>query len=170
MKDRLIIGEITKPQGIRGEVKIKPYTDNPERFKKLKNVYVDNVNYSVMQARVLPDAVFLILKGIADRNSAELLRGKMLEIDRVDAVDLDEGKYFIVDVLGSDLVTENDQILGKIIDINVTGRQDVYTVKNSSGNLMIFPLLKDVLMEIDVENKKVVVFEKRFKEICLYED
>ncbi len=170
MEQRLVIGEITKPQGIRGEVKIKPYTDNPERFKKLKNVYIDSVNYSVMQARVLSDAVFLILKGVADRNSAEILRGKMLEIDRLDAVELDDGKYFIVDVLGSKLTTENDQILGVVTDINTSGKQDVYTVKNDSGKLMIFPLLKDVLKCIDVENKKVVVFEKRFKEICLYED
>ena len=170
MENKLIVGEITKPQGVMGELKVRPYTDDANRFKKLKSVYIDGVEYGIIRVRVAPDAVFLVLKGVADRNSAELLRGKMLEVARENCVPLDEGKYFIVDVLGSSLETENGVVLGTIFDIVTSGRKDIYYAKTKDGKSLVFPLLKDVLVEIDINAKKVVVKEKRFNEICLYED
>ena len=169
MNERLIIGEILKPQGIIGEIKVKPYTDDEKRFYDLKRVFISGEEYTVLRARVA-DAVYLILKGVADRNAAELLRGKFLEVEREDAIELPDGNYFVVDVLGSDLVTEKGKVIGKVIDINTDARKDIYTVKCIGGETMRFPLLKDLLVEIDTVNKKVVVYGKRLGEISVYED
>lgn len=169
MDERLIIGEILKPQGIIGEIKVKPYVDDEKRFYDLKRVFIAGVEYSVLRARV-SDAVYLILKGVSDRNTAELLRGKFLEVEREDAVELPEGNYFVVDVLGSSLVTDEDTVIGTVIDINTSARKDIYTVKCVNGKIMRFPLLKDLLISIDVANKKVKVFAKRLGEVSVYED
>ena len=88
--DRLIIGEVLKPQGIRGELKIKTFTDFPEDVKAFGTVYIDNVAYKILSFRVGTDgAAYVGLRGIPDRNAAELFRGKKLEGDREDAPPLD---------------------------------------------------------------------------------
>lgn len=170
MEKRLTIGEITKPQGITGSVKVRPYTDDVSRFKSLKKVYIEGNEYTVLKSSVSPDAVIIWLKGVADRNAAELLRGKFLEVDREDAVPLKEGKYFIVDVIASDVVTEQGLFLGKVTDITTKSYADVYTAVNEKGKTLMFPLLKDLLVSIDVLNKKITVNKKRFDEVTVYED
>ena len=85
MRENLIVGTILKPQGIRGELKVKPYTDSPEDFKEFKNLYLDGEKRRVLSVRVGDGMVFLGLPGVPDRNAAELLRGKNLELDRDEA-------------------------------------------------------------------------------------
>ena len=85
MRENLIVGTILKPQGIRGELKVKPYTDSPEDFKEFKNLYLDGEKRRVLSVRVGDGMVFLGLSGVPDRNAAELLRGKNLELDRDEA-------------------------------------------------------------------------------------
>ena len=85
MRENLIVGTILKPQGIRGELKVKPYTDFPEDFKEFKNLYLDGEKRRVLSVRVGDGMVFLGLSGVPDRNAAELLRGKNLELDRDEA-------------------------------------------------------------------------------------
>ena len=100
MRENLIVGTILKPQGIRGELKVKPYTDSPEDFKEFKNLYLDGEKRRVLSVRVGDGMVFLGLSGVPDRNTAELLRGKNLELDRDEAPEPEEGRYYIVDLLG----------------------------------------------------------------------
>lgn len=167
MEKRLIIGEIVKPQGITGSVKVKPYTDDVSRFKKLKRVFIDGAEYTALKTSVSPDAVILWLKGVADRNAAELLRGKFIEVERDDAAPLESGRFYIVDVIGSRVVGDDGKLYGVVTDISNKSYADLYTLDN--GKIM-FPLLKDLLVNIDVENKTVTVKSKRFGEVAVYED
>lgn len=170
MKDRLVIGEVLKPQGIAGALKVRPYVDDARRFSDLRKVYIDQTAYKVVKATVAADAVFVYLSGVADRNAAELFRGKMLEIDREDAVPLEEGRYFVADVLGCRAVADDGEELGVVEDIQTKPYADIYTLKRADGKRIVFPLLKDVLAGIDVEKGVVTLVKKRFSEVALYEN
>lgn len=169
MQEFLTIGVITKPQGIKGEVKVRPLTDDPTRFKKLKEVIVDGKSVKVLSARVILDGVLLLLDGVFDRNGAELLRGKELKVKRQNAVDLKEDNYFIVDILGSKVITDENRTVGEVIDVT-SAKTDIFTVKCIDGKIMRFPFLKTLLISVDVENKTILVSEKRLGEVSVYED
>ena len=169
MEEKLLIGEILKPQGILGEVKIKPYTDDNRRFLKLREVFVGETLYKVLGARVGGDFVFLAFSGVADRNAAELLRGKMLYVERENAVPLKKGVYFIVDVVGCNIVDEEGTVYGTVTEITQAAR-DIYTAKSPEGKIFRFPFLKDLVSEVDVENRTVTVRKKRLQEVVCYED
>lgn len=169
MEDFLKIGEITKPQGIHGEVKVKAYVDDFSRFDFLKEVYVGDKPFKVLKTRVIGEDVYIYLNGVADRNSAELLRGKELFVTRDNANPLEEGAFYIVDVLGSDVVLDDGQVIGKVTDIT-QANVDIYTVVKNNGKILRFPLLKDLLISIDVMAKKVNLKAKRFNEVACYED
>ena len=169
MQDYLQIGVIVKPQGVRGEVKVQPMTDDKMRFKKLKQVIIDGATCKVLSAKIMPDAVILALEGVFDRDEAELLRGKAIFVDRQNAVKLEKGNYFIVDIIGSTLVTDLKREVGVITDVT-TARTDIFTVKCTDGRILRFPFLKDLLIDVDVVNKIVTVFDKRLDEVSCYED
>ena len=169
MQQNLKIGLIVKPQGIKGEVKVQPLTDDINRFKNLKEVIIDDKTYRVLKAVIGGDTVFLSLSGIPDRNTAETFRGKFLCVTRENALPLEEGRYFIVDIIGCNIVTEQGQTIGEVTDI-FSARTDVFTVKCVNDKIMRFPFLKDAIVSIDVENKLIVVKAKRLSEISCYEN
>ncbi len=165
--DRLIIGEVLKPQGIRGELKIKTFTDYPEDVKAFKTVYIDDVAYKILSFRVGTDgAAYVGLRGIPDRNAAELFRGKKLEGEREDAPPLEDGQYYIVDVLGLSCETEEGETLGVVTDITNLA-SDVYTIEKA-GKKILFPAVKGVIKRVDLEAKKLIVDKKIFDEIAVY--
>ena len=161
----LVIGKILKPQGIRGEVKVKAYTDSGSTFKGLKRVFIGGEEYKILSVRVSPDAVFLGLRGVPDRNAAELLRDREITIPRDEAPEPEEGSYYIADLLGSDVVTEEGEVLGTLKDIRQAAT-DVYTL-SSGDREILFPAAKGVILLIDVELKKIVVDKKRFFEVAV---
>ena len=163
MEKQLLIGQITKPQGVRGEVKVKPYTDSAEDFIGLKRIFIDGMEYKILSVRCAPDAVFLNLRGVADRNAAELLRGKELVIPRDEAPELEEGVYYIADILGSEVVTEEGEVLGKLTDVKQAST-DIYTIEKD-GKEILFPVA-DVL-SVDPENMRVIVDKKRYQEVAV---
>lgn len=169
MENLIKIGEITKPQGIRGEVKIRAYVDDENRFYDLDEVFVGDTLYRVLSARVNGQEVFLSLKGVADRNDAELLRGKELFVTRDNATELGENEFFIVDVLGSTVQLDDGTKIGTVIDVTQS-RTDIFTVKKDNGKILRFPFLKDLLIKMDLENKTVLLRAKRFSEVACYED
>ena len=143
--NRLIIGEVLKPQGIRGELKIKTFTDYPEDVKAFKTVYIDDTPYKILSFRVGVDgAAYVGLRGIPDRNAAELFRGKKLEGEREDAPQLEEGQYYIVDIIGLDCETEEGEFLGKVKDVTNLS-SDVYTLEKDGKNIL-FPAVKGVVV------------------------
>ncbi len=167
MDDRLIIGEVLKPQGIRGELKIKTFTDAPELVKGFGVVYIDDTPYKILSFRIGGDgAAYIGLRGIPDRNAAELFRGKKLEGAREDAPPLEEGRYYIVDIIGLSVESEEGEALGTVTHIaNLSS--DVYTIEKA-GKSILFPAVKGVIAKVDLENKKLIVKKSVFDEIAVY--
>ena len=164
--ERLIIAEVLKPQGIRGELKIKTFTDFPDDVKAFKTVYIDDTPYKILSFRVGNDgAAFIGLRGIPDRNAAELFRGKTLEGEREDAPELAEGQYYIVDILGLSCQTEEGEILGTVTDISNLS-SDIYTIEKA-GKKILFPAVKGVVKKVDIPNKKLIVDKSIFEQIAV---
>lgn len=169
MEQTLKIGLIIKAQGIKGQVKVQPLTDDINRFKKLKEVIIEDKTYKVLSAIIGGGTVFLSLSGISDRNTAESMRGKFLHVLRENAIALEEGRYFIVDVLGCVLITENGQKIGEVIDVT-SARTDIFTVRCVNGRIMRFPFLKDLIVSVEISQKTITVYKKRLNEVSCYED
>ena len=164
--ERLVIAEVLKPQGIRGELKIKTFTDYPEDVKAFGVVYIDDKEYKILSFRVGTDgAAYVGLRGVTDRNMAEELRGKKLEGAREDAPELEEGQYYIVDIIGIDCVTETGEFLGKVKDIALLA-SEIYTLEKDGKNIL-FPAIKGVVLSVDVQNKRMVVDKARFDEVAV---
>ncbi|MDE6605842.1 MAG: ribosome maturation factor RimM [Clostridia bacterium] len=166
--DRLTIGYISKAQGVKGEVKISPLTDDASRFKKLKSVYLDGKSYAVKSVRLLPNGIFMAFEGIDDRNSAELLRNKEIQIERKDAVNLPKDRYFIVDVVGCEVFADDEKI-GKLIDVLQYGSADVYVISTPKGKAMI-PAIERIIKQVDVENKRVLLDKDAWADLVVYEE
>lgn len=163
----IVIGKILKPQGIRGEIKILPLTDEIERFKSVKYLIVKGQALPVLSLRIMDNYVYAKLDGIVDRNEAELLRDEYVSVKRVDAVKLDEGRYFIVDLLGCEIWSEGVK-LGILDDVLQNTRTDVYVVKGDK-NLM-FPVVDGLIISTDVVARRIEVSKDRLKEVVVYED
>ena len=161
MQKRLEVGQIVNTFGIKGEVKVTPFTDDINRFDNLKKVYVktkkDSKLYKVENARYHKNMVLLKLEGIENPEQAELLKNAFLEIDREDAIPLEEGQYFIADLIGLEVYTDEGKILGKVDDIYNTGANDIYVVKDELGKQVLLPGIKDVIKQVDLESKKITV-------------
>lgn len=169
MENTLKVGLIVKPQGIKGELKVQPLTDDINRFKKLKEIIIEGKNYRVTSATIAGNAVLLSIFGVSDRDTAETFRGKFILVDREHAVDLEEGRYFIADIIGCTLKTDHDSLVGEVVEVT-SARTDIFTVKCTDGVIMRFPFLKDAIVNVDVENKLIVVKAKRLSEIACYEN
>lgn len=157
---KLEIGQIVNTFGIKGMIKVVPYTDDIKRFEKLKTIYIKTRNktqeFNIEQVKYHKNMVLLKLKGIDRVEEAELLRNGYLEIDRKDGVK-DDDSYYIVDLLGLDVYTDENKLLGKLDDIFNTGSNDIYVVKDELGKQILLPAIADVIKEISLEEKKIVV-------------
>ena len=165
MTDKLIVGEVLKPQGIRGELKIKPFTDDAQVFRAFSRVFVGETEYKVLSVRTGGGAVFLGLKGVADRNAAELLRGQQITVLREEAPVPEERRYYIADLLGCRLVTQEGEVLGTLTDVRQAAT-DVYTVE-MDGKEVLFPAAEGVVTAVDVEGGVITVDKKRFYEVAV---
>ncbi len=165
--ERLIIGEVLKPQGIRGELKIKTYTDTPEDVKAFGTVYIDGKAHKILSFRVDgKGAAYLGLRGIPDRNAAELFRGKKIEGEREDAPELEEGRYYIVDMIGLSCESEDGEFLGTLTDVQQLS-SDIYTLEKE-GKKILFPVVNGVVLTVDMTARKLIVDKKKFDEIAVY--
>ena len=161
MTEYFEIGQIVNTFGIKGMVKVVPYTDDITRFDNLKKVYVEiknnKKNYEIEEVKYHKQMVLMKLKGINTPEEADLLRGSYLIINREDEEPLEEGTYYIVDLLGSEVYTDEDVLLGKLEDIYNTGSNDIYVVKDELGKQVLLPAISDVIKNIDIKNKKITV-------------
>ena len=157
----LEIGQIVNTFGIKGVVKVNPWVNDVTRFDDLKKVYIkirkEQKELEIEEVKYHKNQVLLKFKGIETIEQAEILRNAILEIDRKDAIPLEEGEYFIADLLESEVYTDEGEKLGILEDIFNTGSNDIYVVKNELGKSILLPRIKEVFKEIDVENKKIIV-------------
>ncbi len=161
MLPNLEIGQIVNTFGIKGMVKIKPFTDDIRRFDELKKVYVEKkgnqVEYEIEEVKYHKDMVLIKFKGIDKVEQAELLRNSYLSVSRDSVEKLEEGRYYIVDMLGLEVYSDEQVLLGTLEDIFNTGSNDIYVVKNKEGKQILLPAIQDVIKQIDMENKKIIV-------------
>ena len=161
MTKYLEIGQIVNTFGIKGMVKVKPFTENVRRFDKLEKVYINNKKsikeYSIEEVKYHKDMVLIKFKGIENPEQANLLRESYLIVDKEKEEPLEEGTYYIVDMIGLEVYTEEGELLGKLEDIFNTGSNDIYVVKNELGKQILLPAISEVIRKIDMENKKMIV-------------
>lgn len=161
MEEYLEIGQIVNTNGLKGFLKVKPLTDDITRFENLETVYIqkhkDLVEFKVQDVKYIKNMVLLKLEGIDNIGEAEKYKNFYIKINRKDAVELEENSYFIVDIIGSEVYTEENELLGKVVDVFQTGSNDVYSVKNQEGKEILLPAISDVIKDVDIKNKKIVV-------------
>ena len=161
MTKYLEIGQIVNTFGIKGMVKVKPFSENLKRFDELKKVYIENKKvrkeYEIEEVKYHKDMILIKFKGVDNPEEAELLRTSYLVVDRKTQEPLEEGTYYVVDMLGLEVYTDEGELLGNLEDIFNTGSNDIYVVKNELGKQILLPAIADVIKNIDMENKKIIV-------------
>ncbi len=170
----LEIGEIVKPQGIRGEVKLKAATSDMSRYARLETVYFlkkgQYVPRKVKKGRAYDGFAFLQLEGIDDRNAAELMRGKVVYVDRAHAIELGEDENFVCDLEGLTAVDTKGNEIGTLREVLTPNAVcDVYAFDTPRGEMMI-PALKRVVVRVDVDAGKIVLDENVLPEVAVWED
>lgn len=155
MKDFISIGQIVNTHGIKGEVKVYPLTDDTKRFKKLKKVYIDGEERNILSCKLKPTTVVLKIEGIDSIEEGNKYRNKYLEVERENAVNLPEGRYFVIDIIGCSVEDTNGENIGKVYDVMETGSNDVYVVKGEKE--ILIPAIEYVVTNIDIENKLITI-------------
>lgn len=160
-KSYLEIGQIVNTHGLKGFVKVVPFTDNIERFDELKKVIIvynkENIEFEIEEVKYFKGMVILKLKGIENINEAEKYRNCFLRIKREDAKKLEKNTYFIADLIGLKVYNEQDQEIGTLVEIFPTGSNDVYVVKDDKGKQILLPAISSVIKKVDIEAEKIVV-------------
>ena len=163
MTDRFQVGVIASTHGLQGEVNVFPTTEDPSRFKKLKQVVLhtqrgEELLLDVVSARFFKKFVIVKFKQFNDINEVEKFRGCELTIDRKDAIKLQPGEYYCADLIGLTIVDEDGNELGMLTEILQTGANDVYEMtKKDDGEKVYIPAIKDCVKEIDPEGGKIVI-------------
>lgn len=157
MTKYLEIGQIVNTFGIKGMVKVKPFTDDISRFDDLEEVYVESKKYQIEEVKYHKDMVMIKFKGIENPEQADLLRNKYLKIDREDEQPLEEDTYYIVDLIGLEVYTDENSLLGTLEDVYNTGSNDIYVVKDELGKQILLPAISEVVKQIDIQNKRITV-------------
>ena len=160
-QEKLEIGQIVNTFGIKGFVKIYPYVDDIKRFDDLEEVYISQKKQDslmkIEEVKYQKNMVLVKFKGIETVEQAEKLRNAYVKIDRKDAIELEEGQYFIADLLGLDVYLDTGEKLGVLDDIFNNGSTDIYVVKNELGKQFLLPYIDEVIKDIDLENEKITV-------------
>lgn len=161
MENLLQVGAITQTHGIKGEVKVFPTTDDVNRFKKLKNVLLDtgneNIELEIEGVKFFKQYVILKFKGIDNINDVEKYKGKSLFVTRENAVKLKKNEYFIADMIGMKVITDEEKDFGVLKEVMITGANDVYVVETLDGKEVLLPAIKQCILEVDIENQLMKV-------------
>jgi 16S rRNA processing protein RimM len=163
MENNFVIGEIVNTQGIKGEVRVVPQTDDITRFELLKSVFILRrgtlEEREIQSVRYHKQFVLLKLKGIDDMTTAEGYKGCELQIPAEEALPCGEDEYYIRDLYGMSVYTDEGELLGELGDILFTGANDVYVVKpvDTDKKDILLPAIKQCILSVDVPNKKMVV-------------
>ena len=161
MNKYLEIGQIVNTFGIKGEVKVNPFTEDITKFERLDEILLEKSKkltpYKIENVKYHKNIVILKLKGVDNPDEAEKLRNSYIKIDREKEEPLPEGTYYIADLIGLDVYTDEGIKLGIVDDIYNHGSSDIYVVKSELGKQILLPAIKDVLKDIDLASEKVIV-------------
>ena len=161
MENMLRVGVITSTHGVRGEVKVFPTTDDAKRFKKLKTVILDTgkgqTTLEIEQVKFFKNMVILKFDGVDTMNEVEGWRQKDLLISRDQAIPLEEDEFFITDLIGLNVVTDEGETLGTLTDVMETGANDVYCVKTPEGKELLLPAIRDCILDVDLDKEEMLV-------------
>ena len=155
MEEKFQVGVITSTHGLRGEVKVFPTTDDPRRFKRLKQVFLDTGKEELLleieSVKFLKQFVILKFRGMDDISDVERFRQKSLFVPRKWAVPLRRDEYFVADLVGIKVVDEEDKTVGILKDVLSTGANDVYVIGMENGKEVLIPAIKQCILKVDVE-------------------
>lgn len=161
MEDFLKAGVISSTHGVRGEVKVFPTTGEPERFRTLKKVYLDTgrerIRLEIAGVKFFKQFAILKFYGIDNINEIEKYRGCSLWVKREDAVPLEEDEYYIGDLIGMEVFTEDGNKFGVLKDVMETGANDVYIVDTPEHGEILVPAIHDCILDVDIEEKKMKI-------------
>ena len=161
MEKQLQVGVISSTHGVRGEVKVFPTTDDVTRFRQLKKVYLDTgremLPLEIQNVKFFKQFAILKFKGIDNINDIEKYRGKSLMIDREDAVDLDEDEYFIADMIGMKVCTEDGSEFGTLKDVMETGANDVYIIDSLEHGEVLIPAIRECILDVDMDGERMTI-------------
>jgi len=156
-KELITIGVIVAPHGVRGELRIMPLTDFPDRFLTMEDCYIDGERYHFTSAKFHKQFILASFKEVPDRNAAERVAKKEVQVEREDLVPLEEGQYYIFDIVGLNVEDTKGEPLGIVAEVLQPGANDVYVVKSEGKPDLLLPVLKSVIISVDLENKKMIV-------------
>jgi len=155
----LIVGQIARPHGVRGEMAMKILTDFPEHLADVETFYLGS-HYEPLHAirlRRVTGGILVLFDGVTSREQAERYRGALTHISLKDAVPLRDGEVYLYQIQGIRVVTEDGEELGRLADLIETGANDVYIVKNEQGEELLLPAIPDVIRNIDVAKQVMTV-------------
>lgn len=159
--DLLEVGKIINTHGLRGEVKVAAWTDTPDVFETLETVYIKiKSEYKPLSLRSIKyqkNNLIVKFSELTDINEAEPLKNQVLYASRSDLGELEEGVYYIADLIGIEVIDENGASLGKIKDVMQTGTNDIYVVERPSQKDLLIPVLPNVVLSVDINKKKAIV-------------
>ena len=161
MEQLLQVGVISSTHGIRGEVKVFPTTDDPDRFRKLKQVILDTgreqKSLEIEGVKFFKQFVILKFKDIDNINDIEKYKGKSLFVTRENAQPLGEDEYYIADLIGMEVYLEDGSHFGTLKDVMETGANDVYIIKTEEGKEVLIPAIYECILDVDVEAGKMEI-------------
>lgn len=161
MEDLLKVGVISSTHGIKGEVKVFPTTDDPKRFRKLKDVLLDSgkekKNLKIQGVKFFKKFVILKFEGIDNINDVEKYKGSNLYVTRDQAVKLQKDEYFIADLIGLSVIAQEHNLEGTLKDVMETGANDVYVIELSDGRELLLPAIKECVLSVDLEKGEMKI-------------
>ncbi len=159
----LVIGEIIGAHGIQGEVKVALETSFPERFQRLKSVLIGPGDgkayrtYRMTNWRLHKNNVLLTLDNVTDRTTAEEMRGLFVAVPFDQAMPLAEDEYYVHQIEGLQVYTDEGEYLGKVAEVIFTGANEVYVVRNETGEEVLLPAINDVILDINLDQERMTV-------------
>ena len=155
--DIIKLGKITAPQGIKGEVRVYPYTDKLTRFSEIEAVLLNGKRCRIQKVRYMKNMAVLKLEGIDDRNAAEAVRNQELLLSREDLWEQPEDTYFVDDLVGCRVVSEDGTPVGTLKTIHSRPAQDLYEIEKTGGSTFLLPAVKEFVRGVDIENKTITI-------------
>lgn len=169
MKDLIALGEIVKPHGVKGELKVLTDFVESDFNSKPKFVFIDGNKTTVHGLKFAKDCILLKLEGINSMNDAENYRGKEIFISHSCLQELGEDEFYSDDLIGCEVFVENGNYVGKLVEVQNYGASDILLIKNGTEEIMC-PLIKNLIKDVDFDSAKIVFNEAKFLEVTQYAD